>query len=402
MSPCSTHPARQVFFAAGLIARFPLAMITLGIVIMLSHAQGDYELPSLVASTCILSNALIAPQLSRLADTHGQTRVALPAIFLATAAFCLLIAAFRLGWSSWTWFTSAIGIGLMPNFGAFSRTRWSRLYTGTALLRSAFALESLREEMVWMTGPIIVVWCTTHLAPEAGVAAAAMLFVIGALMFCVQRRTEPQPITPSARPLSKPALFSLVVLLPCVTLFAFGGFFGVLEVVSAAFAKQMDVPEKTFYPLTAYAVGSFITGSAYGLLHWTLPLRWQLLLVCAAFALATLPFFFIGAISTLTVICFIAGAACSPSIIIALRLVESLVNKGQLTESMTWALVSPFTGMAAGFALAGKLVDAWGAAQAFYGTVLFGCVALVTVVMAQPFLYRDVANPPAAPEHHHD
>jgi len=380
------QPGITGFFIAGLIARFPLAMMTLGIVIMLNHARGDYEIPGLVASVCVLASALIAPQLSRLADAFGQAKVGLPAALLATAAFCLLIAAYRLQWPQWTWFACAAGIGMMPNFGAFSRARWSYLYTGTPLLRTAFALEALCEEMVWMSGPIIVVWCSTRIAPEAGVAAAALLFIVGALVFCSQRRTQPVPTGAALHKTGKPAIFSSAVFLPCMALLAFGGFFGVLEVATTAFAKQRGEEEKIFYPLTAYAVGSFITGSIYGVLRWHWPLPRQWLLVAAVFAVTTAPFFFIDSISTLTLVCFIAGATCSPSIIIALSLVENLSAKERLTESMTWALVSPTIGMAAGFALAGNWVDTWGAQRAFYGTTLFSCMTLLVVVLAQPWL----------------
>jgi len=381
-------PGTRSFFIAALIARFPLAMMTLGIVIMLNHARGDYAMASWVASVCLLANALLAPQLSRLADRHGQARVTLPAAALASLAFCLLLAAYRLQWPLWTWFACAAGIGLMPNFGALSRARWSHLHSGTPLLRTAFTLESLCEEMVWMSGPIIVVWCCTKIAPEAGVAAAVLLFATGAWVFCHQKHTEPPPAASSRHSFGKkrPALMQRAVWLPCLTLLAFGGFFGVLEVATTAFAKQAGVPEKTFYPLTAYAIGSLITGSTYGLVQWKLPLLRQLLLVATVFALTTLPFFFIDSIVTLTVVCFIAGATCSPSIIIALALVESLADKPRLTESMTWALVSPTVGMAGGFALAGNWVDRWGAQPAFYGTVLFGGATFTVALLAQGLL----------------
>jgi len=77
------------------------------------------------------------------------------------------------------------------------------------------------------------------------------------------------------------------------------------------------------------------------------------------------------------------GATCSPFIIIALALVEHLVDKERLTESMTWALVSPTIGMAAGFALTGALVDCFGPVQAFHATVAFSLMAFFVVLAAQ-------------------
>jgi len=376
-------PGTSRFFIAGLIARFPQAMMTLGIVLMLNDTRASFTLPSLVASTCILSCALIAPQLSRLADRYGQTRVAILAIGIALAAYCLLITASLRTWPDWVLFAGAAGIGCMPNFGAFSRARWSNLYGGSALLRPAFALESLCEEMVWMSGPVIVVWCATRWFPEAGVMAAAGLFILGAGWFCTQTRTEPAPRARHVQQGKIPAIFNPVVLLPALALFAFGGFFGVLEVATAAFAKQLQMPEKTFYPLSSYAIGSLLTGTLYGLMHWTLPLKRQLLLVATGFVVTSIPFFFIESIWILTLTAFITGATCSPFIIIALALVERLADKNRLTESMTWALVSPTIGMSAGFALTGALVDRFGPVSAFHATIAFSLLACVIVLLAQ-------------------
>jgi len=380
-------PGTARFFIAGLIARFPHSMMTLGIVIMLSSTRDTFAMPSLVASACVLSCALIAPQLSRLADRYGQKRIAIPAIFLAALAYGVLVLASLRAWPDWLLFASAIGIGFMPNFGAFSRARWAALHTGTPLLRSAFAMESLCEEMVWMSGPVIVTLCATRIFPEAGMIAAALLFVLGAGYFCAQTRTEPAPSAHARAHTGKSAILNPVVLLPALALFAFGGFFGVLEVAATAFCKQLGMAEKTFYPLSSYAIGSLFTGLAYGMVHWKRPLARQLLWVSFGFVLTTLPFFWIGDLWGLTLVALLTGATCSPFIIISLGLVEELVNKESLTESMTWALVSPTIGMAAGFALTGKLVDHFGPVQAFYATVLFSVMAFTLVLISQRRLH---------------
>jgi len=112
------NPYRQLFctegvtgfFIAGLIARFPLGMVTLGTVLMFNSTHGGFGLPSLVASTAILACALIAPQLSRLTDAHGQTRIAVPAVCITLASYAGLIATSFLHWPGWALFISAIGM----------------------------------------------------------------------------------------------------------------------------------------------------------------------------------------------------------------------------------------------------------------------------------------------------
>jgi len=381
------------FFIAGMIARFPSGMITLSIVMMLTHSRTSYSLPSLVASTAILSNALIAPQLSRLADRYGQSRIALPAMGVTVTAFVALMLGARLMWPVWTLFVCAVGSGCIPNFGAFSRARWSHVYSGTPLLRAAFALEALCEEMVWTCAPLIVIWCTTRLFPEAGIAAAALLFTSGGLVFCAQRKSEPKPHVPereAAQPAGaardRPAIFMPVVLISSLALFGFGGFFGVVEVATTAFAKALGVPERIFYPLSLCAVGSFIGGILYGKRAWSLPLLRQFLVVTGVFFASTLLFFFVGGLWGLSLFCFLSGGMSAPTIIISMGLIEHLVEKRRLTESMTWGLVSPLVGMALGAAVAGPVVDWAGPQRAFYAVSAFGALTFVVAWIGQRWL----------------
>jgi len=406
-STASANPYRQLFaargtlwfFVAGMIARFPSGMITLSIVMMLTHSRTNYSLPSLVASTAILSNALIAPQLSRLADRYGQSRIALPAMGVTVTAFVALMLGARLMWPAWALFVCAVGSGCIPNFGAFSRARWSHVYSGTPLLRAAFSLEALCEEMVWTCAPLIVIWCTTRLFPEAGIAAAALLFTSGGLVFCAQRKSEPPALAHQSPPApaadegrasevarDRSAIFMPVVLISSLALLGFGGFFGVVEVATTAFAKALGVPGKIFYPLSLCAVGSFIGGILYGRRAWGLPLRRQFLVVTGVFFASTLLFFFVGGLWGLALFCFLSGGMSAPTIIISMGLIESLVAKPRLTESMTWGLVSPLVGMALGAAVAGPVVDWAGPARAFYGVSAFGALTFAVAWVGQAWL----------------
>ena len=90
-------PGSVGFSAAGFIARMPFSMVTIGIVTMLSQARGEYWLAGGVAATFALANALIAPQISRLVDRHGQSRVLVPATLgtlLALAGLMLAVSWF--------------------------------------------------------------------------------------------------------------------------------------------------------------------------------------------------------------------------------------------------------------------------------------------------------------------
>jgi len=382
------------FFVAALVARFPLGMLTLGIVIMLANSRDSYSLASFVASTAIGVNALVAPQLSRLADRYGQTRIAIPASCFATLSFAMLIAASYFFWPTWSLFISSFCIGFMPNFGAFSRTRWVHFYRGSPLLRTAFALESMGEELGWMSGPIIIVALVYVSFPEVAVAATAALFFTGAMAFCLQRRSEPPPqplASNQEKTKDRPMILEPIVFFPSLALFMLGGFFGVIEVTTTAFAKQVKLEHLTFVPLTAYAIGSFGTGIGYGALSWRLALPRQFLLMSGLIILTSLPFLFVSNIVLLSLFCLVAGFAYSPTVIIAMGLIEELAPKARLTESMTWALIAPIIGIASGIALSGVVIDWVGAQMAFYTTLPFATIAFLIVLMAQSSLKRGQA-----------
>src|SRR3546814_18102818 len=67
-------PGTKAFAAAGFVARLPIAMAPLGIVIMLSQIYGEYWLAGAVAATLTPGNAVPATQIHRLVDRFGHSR----------------------------------------------------------------------------------------------------------------------------------------------------------------------------------------------------------------------------------------------------------------------------------------------------------------------------------------
>ncbi len=56
-------------------------------------------------------------------------------------------------------FLLAIPAGCMPTIGAMVRARWTELYRGQPQLRTAFAFESVLDEVFFIAGPVISVVC---------------------------------------------------------------------------------------------------------------------------------------------------------------------------------------------------------------------------------------------------
>jgi MFS family permease len=84
-------PGAKSLAAAGFVMRLPIAMQTLGIVLLLVATTGSYAVAGAVAATFALMHALAAPFIARLVDRHGQARVMLPALAVHVAGLAGLL-----------------------------------------------------------------------------------------------------------------------------------------------------------------------------------------------------------------------------------------------------------------------------------------------------------------------
>lgn len=382
-------PGAKAFSAAGAVARLPLSMVTLGIVTMLSETHGEYWLAGAVSATFALASGLIAPQVSRLVDRHGQRRVLVPAMLIAVSALVGLMVATHVKAPNWTLFLFAILSGTMPSFSSFVRARWTELYRGTSKLHTAFAFESVVDEAIFMVGPIVAVGLSVTIFPEAGPLAATIFLVVGSLLFAAQRSTEP-PIHAQERSSGHSVIRLRSLQIIVVTLAAIGAIFGTAEVAAIAFAEAQGNKAAASFALSAYAAGSLVAGLAFGMLKLKLPLARQLLIVILLAALTTLPLLIVGSIAMLSLVLFVAGIAVSPTIITAMALVEKLVPSSKLTEGMTWAITGIGIGLAAGSSAAGWVIDTYGPTSGFLVSIAAGIVALILALAGQGSLQRSV------------
>ncbi len=138
--------------AAAFFARLPIAMAPVGIVAMLAQTHGEYWLAGAVSATFALTNAFVSPQISRLVDRYGQSRIVMPATIVSVIAFVFLLIATNQGWANWTLFASAFFAGVMPSIPAMVRARWTEIFRNRPELNTAFAFESAADELVYISG----------------------------------------------------------------------------------------------------------------------------------------------------------------------------------------------------------------------------------------------------------
>src|SRR4051812_38823305 len=93
-----SKPGVAAFSATGFLARLPISMVTLGIVLMVSAETDSYGLAGGISAAFVIASSLAALAQGRLIDRLGQAQVLLPAIALCSVSLSLLVWAVEAGY----------------------------------------------------------------------------------------------------------------------------------------------------------------------------------------------------------------------------------------------------------------------------------------------------------------
>ena len=386
-------PGARGFAAAGFLARLPLSMLGIGLVLLVESTTGSYATAGAVAGVFGLTSAIASPWVSRAVDRLGQARVMGPAIALHVGGLVLVLLCAQLDAPRWTVFAAAVLAGAsIGSLGSLVRARWSFALTGhpreSTLLHTAYSLESVIDEVVFVSGPLLVTVLATRFAPAFGIIAAALAVGIGGTLLMLQRRTEPPPSGlahgAGAGLLRAPGMVVLCLAMICV-----GVIFGSVEVLAVAFADERHHLDRSGWVLAVFALGSLLAGLGYGSVQWQWPAGRRFRLGVVLLALGVVPLLFVQSLPQMAGVVFIAGFGISPMLISGNALVQELVEPTRLTEGLTWTVSGIGIGVSAGAALAGAGVDAVGAQGAFAVPVSAGILAAVLVLLCSRWLRPD-------------
>lgn len=374
-------PGARLFSATGLVGRLPISMQGLGIVLLVVDVTGSYGYAGTVAGATTVANAGATILQGRYLDRLGQSRVLPVLILVWGVSLALLIAAVHGEWSRWAVFAFAVVAGAtLPPVGTCVRARWSHVLTEPRQVQTAYALESVVDEAVFITGPILVTALATAWDPVAGMASAIIAGVVGTLALSAQRATEPPGHARVPVRDHGPRMPWRIVLPLAVVALALGSLFGSAEVTTVAFAEEHEVPGATGVLLALWALGSLLAGVITGAIHWSKGPSTRLKVGTAALALSMAPLGLIDAVWLMGAALFVAGFAIAPSLIATLSLVEQSVPSARLTEGMAFIHTGLAAGLAPGAALSGLVVDEAGASPAYLVSVGAGLLAALTAL----------------------
>jgi hypothetical protein len=376
-------PGAAAFFLTAAAGRVGIAMTSLGIVWLVHARTGSYITAGLVTGGFAVAEAIAGPQLARLADRFGQTRV-LPAALLAhAAAVAALLALVAAGTPDWLMTVGGVLAGAtIPQLGALSAARWAALLRDerAVALPTAFALESLANELAYLAGPALVSILGASGYPAAGTVLAAALVVAGGLCFTAQRRTAPPASGAAGRHRTGRSLLRPGFAVLAGVNLAIGGFFGAMQLSVTAFAVEHGAAGTAAALFTVSSCASLLAGWLYGLRRWRTAPRVQLAAAAAGLAIGCLPLLVAGSPLELGFGVAMTGLAVPLILVLCSVLAEAAADRAVLTQAFAWLNSASAAGSAGAAAAAGWAVDTFGAHGGFAVAAMAAGVMAVLAV----------------------
>jgi MFS family permease len=321
----------------------------------------------------------------RLVDRFGRARVLAPLAFAQASMYVTLVLASVTGAGSAPLIVvAALAGALLPPIAPVVRTLLREIFAELGVRETAYALEAVLQELLWMTGPLVVALVIAVSSPRAAVLVLAAVCMTGTMLF-VRTPLVRQSLLPTVSPQRRGALASpeLRALLAPVALSGAG--LGAIEVGLPSLALHAGSRPASGVLLALWSVGSMIGGLWYGSLAWSTSLLGRYRMLLAAAVLCTAPLIAARSIAEGVACSLLAGLTISPVFSCQYALVGHAVAPGSETEAFTWSTAALIGGVAAGSAIGGALVRPAGVSGPFG----LSCAAtLLAAALAMGFRVR--------------
>jgi MFS family permease len=375
-------PGVAAIVGATLIGRLPIGISGLAILLYVKEVTGSFASAGACAGALALGSALGAPLQGRLIDWRGE-RALLPLAFVHAGGLLLVWALGAGGAGPAVLAVSSFAAGAaIPPVSSVLRSRWPLLLSGRPeLIPSAYALDSVLIEVIFVVGPLLTTVIVATVGPQYALAVSAASVLSGTFMLLAGLQGRERPAAPEAGSrrfglgaLAAPGLRTLVVAsLPV------GFAMGTVEVALPAFSTDHGHTELAGVLLAVWAGASGVAGLVYGARIPRAPLTRVHLQLACALPLGTAVLFAATSPLTMGILVVLMGLPMAPLIASRNQLVERVAPRGSTTEAFTWPLTALVTGVSLGAAAGGFLVESysWSAAVLAAVAVSGGGAALL-------------------------
>ncbi len=363
---------------AAVLARMPIGIDSLAMVLFVRAETGSFAVAGLVAAAFGLASGTSSPIQGRLIDRHGHARVMLPLAGLHAASLGALVALGLGGAPDAALIACGLAAGAsIPPVGSVVRPLLPRLLGGEErLLPTAYAVDGIAIEMVFIAGPLLTALIVSVGSPAVALLVSCGFVLVGTVVLVTA------PASRAWRPdagdherhllgaLTSPGVRTIVA-----TTAPIGFALGATEVTMTAFASDHGSRAAAGALLALWAVGSGVGGLAYGAReHESAPgARW--VRIAIAFPLFSVPLLAAPSIAVMAGLALIAGVCLAPYMAAANQLVGDVAPPGAVTEAFAWPITAIAIGAAGGSAAAGAIAQSVGWRTGFAAVVAAGLVA---------------------------
>jgi len=372
--------------AASMIGRLPIGITGLAILLLVQAATDSFSKGGAAAACYVIGLAAVAPALGRLIDRNGPRLALLTCSIAFPAALLSLVAAVEArSYPVLTLIFAAVAGATFPPITVCMRTYFKQRLSDDAMLATAYSLESVLIELIFIVGPMLVALFVAAASAAAAVLFAAASGCLGTLLFLRSPplrswRIQPRTAGSVLGPLGRPGFVVLIAIILC-----YSTAFGLLEIGMTAYATERGNAALAGILLGLMSTGSALGGIAYGSRSWRLPLTRQFALMLAfmgaglmvlALPWAPWPFAFWSVF---------AGVVMAPALIIQSMLVAKTARPEEVTEAFTWSASALLCGVGIGVAAGGGLLEHF-SSPAVLAT---GSAAALVAAAAAAFIRRD-------------
>jgi predicted MFS family arabinose efflux permease len=237
------------------------------------------------------------------------------------------------------------------------RTFFKQQLADDSLLATAYSLESVVIELIFILGPVIVAIFVALASPAAAALFAAACGCAGTLMFqrshaLRQWRIEPRGKASLFGPLADRGFVPLLAVILC-----YASAFGLVEIGTTAYATESGGPALAGILLGIMSIGSATGGLVYGSRSWRLPLARQFPTMLGLMGLSVAPLALLPGPWAFGLWCLVAGIAMAPALIMQSMLVARSSRPEHSTEAFTWSSTSLLAGVGLGLTTGGALLE---------------------------------------------
>lgn len=367
-----------------LLTRMPVGMVGFAMLMFLRDHLGNFALAGLAVGINFVSMAAIAPILGRIIDRRGpRTPLIVTGIVQPLALLAILASAkLQLPFAFVAVAAALAGMFATP-ITTLTRTTWRHRFDSDDDRRTAFALDSVMIEINFTLGPALIATILATAGTTAAFATAIVAVVAALLIFFGSpalryfKKSEPGE-RHMLGPLTEPRLLVVFFATFGVTLC-----FGFLEVGYPAYATALAMPALAGVLLAVNSLGSALGGAIFGGLHLKAPMERQWACVIALMAVPVGLHALVSSPLAFGIVAFFAGALIAPSIASQSVLVSSMAPSKYATEAFTWSSTFIVSGLGAGMALGGFLVEHASLTVMFAtGSIVVAAMAMVAYLMS--------------------